>query len=325
MNVLKLFFFLIVILIASCKKYDEVVTFEASSYLKLLASYEVQVIHPEYLISVEPLATPPATWQNLVRLKVLSENGSKDQIYCLNYQMPFEKMKIEGELRLEETLGACQPGNEKNIQSSLGALKNLRFFLSSEKQLLKADQKELSPYVLYLKFERRGEEEWLEFPLLNLEKTRLILGEGKPKGHEVTKERYASSLIDRYIPGTMILPYGKNPRLLAPSEGIGEMKDSYGEGKPIRCHDIKVDCTEVTSFTCDECRYGWYEVAGSKCKGGYVKFCGVRRCGGKNEVACLRGTHFNQLSNVCFDGSNAAFCQEGFHTYCDENGILICK
>lgn len=56
-----------------------------------------------------------------------------------------------------------------------------------------------------------------------------------------------------------------------------------------------------------------------------LSFVGSDVAEGKNEVACLRGTHFNQLSNVCFEGSNAAFCQEGFHTYCDENGILICK
>ena len=312
-------------LISSCKKYGEITQFEASTYLKLLTSYEAQVTHPEYLISVEPLNTPPATWQNVLRFKALSENGSKDEVICLNYQIPFEKMGISGELHLEESSGSCQPGNEKKLAASLKGIKNLRFFLSAEKQLLKSEQKELLPYVLYLKFEIKGEEEWLEFPLINLEKTRLILGEGKSKGHDVFKERYASPVIDRFIPGAQILPYGKLPRLLAPSEGLGNINDRYEEGKAFRCHDIKADCSEVVSYRCDECRYGWYEVAGSKCKGGYTKFCGVRRCGGKNEVACLRGTHFNQLSNVCFEGSNAAFCQEGFHTYCDENGILICK
>lgn len=328
MNVLRLFIlFLMMTSLFACKKYDEEVEFEAKLFVELLSTYQVQIPHAEYYYSVEPLQSPPATWQTLVRFKKMSETGARDEILCLSYQMPYEKMKILGELRLEEAnaQGLCQPGTEKKLKAKLSDIKKLSFFLSDKIQLLKNDQKELKAYTLYLKLERLSEENWFELPLINLEKGQILIGESTFKGHQFSKERYAQPLIERQIPGSLILPYGKSPRLLAPSEGIGEFNDSYAEKKIVRCHDMKPDCTELKAYSCDECRYGWYEVSGSRCFGGYIKFCGVRRCGGKNEVACPRGTHFSQLSNLCFEGSNAAFCEEGLHTYCDENGILICK
>lgn len=331
MNVLSLCLVLLIgAFTFSCRKVDEEAAFEAKLFVDLFASYEVSIPHPEYLLSVEPLHSPAATWQTLLRFKVPSETGYKDLIYCLNYQMPYEKMKIMGELHLEEanSSGICLATGEttsKSIRVNLDQIKNLYFYLSADKQLLKNEQKELQPYTLYLKFDRKGEENWLTIPLYNLEKGRILKGENSFKGHAFVKERYSSPQIERILSGAQVLPLGKAGRVLSASQALGKKNDSYAEKKIIRCHDLKPDCSEVKAYQCDECRYGWFEVSGSRCQGGYIKFCGIRQCGKKNEPACLRGTEFSKLSNLCFEGSNAGFCQEGLHTYCDSNGILICK
>lgn len=315
---------------SACQKVDEEALFEAKLFIDLVSTYEVLIPHSEYLLSVEPLHSPPATWQTLLRFRVPSQMGHKDIFYCLNYQMPYEKMKIMGELRFEEanSSGVCLSSgdfNEKMVRASLDQIKKLYFYISDEKQLLKTDKKELQPYTLYLKFERKNEENWLTIPFVNLEKGRILNSDKTFKGHFFTKERYASSVIDRLVAGAQILPYGKTGRILSPSQAFGQRNDSFAEEKIIKCHDLKPDCSEIKPYNCDECRYGWFEVSGSRCKGGYIKFCGIRRCGSKNEPACPRGTEFSQLSNLCFEGSNAGFCEEGLHTYCDANSILICK
>lgn len=314
----------------SCHKVDEEAAFEAKLFVDLFASYEVTIPHPEYLLSVEPLHSPAATWQTLLRFKAPSESGHKDIFYCLNYQMPYEKMKIMGELQLEEanSNGLCLAsgeGNSKLLKARLDQIKNFYFYLSAEKQLLKNEQKELQPFTLYLKFERKGEENWLTLPLYNLEKGRILKEDHSFVGHAFSKERYSSPQIERIFTGAQVLPLGKAGRVLSPSQALGKKTDSYAEEKIVRCHDLKPDCSEIKAYNCDECRYGWFEVSGSRCRGGYLKFCGIRQCGKKNEPACLRGTEFSQLSNLCFEGSNAGFCEEGLHTYCDSNGILICK
>jgi len=331
MNVPRILFFLaLVCLNFSCQKIDETSEFEANLFVSLFSTYEVTILRPEYLSSSEALKSPPATWQTLIRFKLPSENGNKEMTYCLNYQMPYEKIKMLGELRLEElnSQGGCLGTGDvgdKSVKSSLDQINHLFIYLSAEKQVLKTPQKELQPFVLYLKFERKGNETWIKIPLVNLEKGRILLEGKKYRGQVLSKERYASPLIARFIFGVQVLPLGKAERILSPSQALGERADNYAEEKIVSCHDLKPDCTELKPFHCNECRYGWYEVSGSRCKGGYIKFCGIRRCGQKDEPACLRGTEFSKLSNLCFEGSNAGFCQEGLHTYCDSNKILICK
>lgn len=92
------------------------------------------------------------------------------------------------------------------------------------------------------------------------------------------------------------------------------------------CFDIDDDCKILKENQCDQCQGGSYSVLGSKCEKQKKKFCGVDRCGEKNQPACSRGTLASGISmtNYCINGSPLGFCNKGLNVVCINN-TLICE
>jgi hypothetical protein len=106
----------------------------------------------------------------------------------------------------------------------------------------------------------------------------------------------------------------------------GNYEDSFFLKKEQACHLVDDDCKEKLAYSCDSCRFGWYEVVGPGCKETLNKYCGQDRCGEKGEPACPRGRLWKTgLSEAkCLTGSEIGYCQPGLSTFCNENKILIC-
>ena len=112
------------------------------------------------------------------------------------------------------------------------------------------------------------------------------------------------------------------------NEGIGKLSDSYPDRSLITCHKIDPTCRTEGEYSCDECRFGFFESVGNKrCLGGGVKFCNPNKCGEKGWPACLRGLQFSTSSKLpvgCQEGSINGYCKKGLNTFCDSDGVLVC-
>ncbi len=92
------------------------------------------------------------------------------------------------------------------------------------------------------------------------------------------------------------------------------------------CHQVNEKCEEVSANLCHRCAEGFYEVLGNGCKKMANKYCGIDRCGQKNQPACLRGYQWSEeeLSALCFHHNPVGFCQKGLSVTCNEKNEMIC-
>ena len=106
----------------------------------------------------------------------------------------------------------------------------------------------------------------------------------------------------------------------------GRAADNYKNGSARLCHGVNQDCQNELEYSCDRCRFGFFEVLDFKCPQGGSKYCGRDRCGEMGQPACLRGFRVNGVvSSSCVDGWKAGFCQQGLRSVCDEKGVLVCS
>ena len=140
------------------------------------------------------------------------------------------------------------------------------------------------------------------------------------KQEETLWERYDPPVNKSYRTGLLI---GGWP---LEEEQKGNFRDNYKDGSSPLCHRVDRDCQNVLEYSCDQCRFGFFEVADFKCPQGGSKYCGRSRCGEPGMPACLRGYRANHVEvSRCVDGWEAGFCQEGLQRICDENGVLVCS
>ena len=105
----------------------------------------------------------------------------------------------------------------------------------------------------------------------------------------------------------------------------GKVGDNYKNGSALLCHQVGQDCQDIVEYSCDRCRFGFFEVVDFKCPQGGSKYCGRGRCGEVGQPACLRGYGVNQVAeSVCVENWNAGFCRQGLRRICDSRGVLIC-
>ncbi|MEH0860389.1 hypothetical protein [Halobacteriovorax sp. DPLXC-1] len=109
------------------------------------------------------------------------------------------------------------------------------------------------------------------------------------------------------------------------SGGLEYLKDKVLKDGQL-CHGVNIECKDVVANICDMCPSGSYEVVDFNCKQGGSKYCGVNKCGTKNQPACPRGYKVldTKLPSLCFNGSPAGFCEPGLETFCNDDGILVC-
>ncbi len=108
---------------------------------------------------------------------------------------------------------------------------------------------------------------------------------------------------------------------------VGKKDDSFSRKTAKRCLQVNENCEVVGEDLCDRCRYGQYEVVDYNCPIGGSRFCGENKCGEKDEPACPSGKKVFGISNkqLCFDDSEAGFCQGDLRPVCNEDNILICR
>jgi len=159
-----------------------------------------------------------------------------------------------------------------------------------------------------LKFRIEGHQLLIEYSRKNEKTGRLIL-----------------ELFNKNQKKSFYYPLGKKV-IFKQRKSVSPSKGEYQFNSANICHQANSKCQEIKKFSCNECQFGWFEVAGSNCKKIKTKLCGINRCGEKGWPACPRGHFFsnNIKENICYRESPFGICQTGLINYCDENHLLVC-
>lgn len=128
------------------------------------------------------------------------------------------------------------------------------------------------------------------------------------KVNERTPVLYDSSARTRAYPGAFFFAPNADITGAKARDLIGEIGDEYP----------KNPCT-FKDGTCQRCRWGVYQVASDY-------FCGIDRCGQKNQPACQRGTRWQRTRNEfsCRADDSHVFCGPGLRVEC-EGERAICR
>ncbi len=117
---------------------------------------------------------------------------------------------------------------------------------------------------------------------------------------------------------------------------LGGLKDSFSNQRAIVCYQVNDDCEVTMSDQCDLCQFGHYPVVGSSCPTKLNMYCGVNRCGQRDEPACPRGVVHREKNpkresldqirvDHCENPSEFGFCQDDLEAECNAQGIIICR
>ncbi|MCP4912526.1 MAG: M2 family metallopeptidase [Oligoflexia bacterium] len=247
----------------------------------------------------------PNSWTPILEGKVDIADRKKYYV-CLSYfkdsQTKEEKLAyLSSPVRFN-----CANKLEKNFEFIIPKLNNVTFKIVKEENTAE------------ISFINKGKFEQVYIPFLNIP---LSLWS---KDETFDSEVLASEKVKRRFPGVLVLPQEKSDRK---NELMGELTDRYSKGNTKVCHDFNSKCVETMAFECDQCRYGWFSVVGRGCEEGTRKFCGVDRCGHKNEPACQRGFIHKRLkskNDVCSPESSTAYCKNGLQLMCNSQKVLVC-
>jgi hypothetical protein len=83
------------------------------------------------------------------------------------------------------------------------------------------------------------------------------------------------------------------------------------------CHDINLDCEEISRSKCDQCENGWTEIPNGCVNA--PKMCGATGCGSKDLPACRRGVVWQrkEVDSDCRMDASFAWCAKGLLVNCD--------
>jgi hypothetical protein len=319
--------FLLLLFFFSCQfeksPKKEIALFESKLFLSLATTYRAKIINFEYINSKEPITRPFFTAQPIVEFEAIGDNGNSKKIFCLIYRVPSRKGD-GGWLKLTDS--ACGIKNGQT-QIKLPGVKELFLGLSSNFIDSPLKGKKIKPFHLELIFQKNSNQYVIEIPLLNLSKEEIFLKESKKlRPSSVSNIRFSNGIVPSYAQGMIFFPLlGENSNGLE-VKMTGKTSDNYQDGSSKICHQVNKKCESVVEFSCDQCRYGWFEVVPTSCALTGDKYCGMDKCGEKGYPACFRGFKYGQNYNFsgCDPENNAGFCQSGLNTICDAKGVLIC-
>jgi hypothetical protein len=122
---------------------------------------------------------------------------------------------------------------------------------------------------------------------------------------EAEKKLYGNSAPVRVTPGVFFFAPNATVTQERGKDLVGELADSY----PARPCTLEGDCRL--------CRYGVYRV-------GEAYYCGIDRCGEKNQPACLRGTRWQRTRTTfsCRTDDSHIFCAPGLKVECEGEQAL---
>lgn len=134
----------------------------------------------------------------------------------------------------------------------------------------------------------------------------------------------------KFAESEKLIGFAPNLRLVGASSmkfKIGNAQDSYPLKTAKRCLQVSENCDVIGENLCNFCRFGSYEVVDYACPQGGSRFCGENRCGEKGEPACPTGKKVFGIegNSLCFDDSEAGFCQGELRPVCNEDNVLICR
>jgi hypothetical protein len=304
------------ILFSSCiRGISKIDYFYQKTFPLIISTYNVDKSEL-YLNTHSPLSRPPSTFINLVGLHSLDENFKK-KTYCLFYKVPQKSNKSLGRLQLISTKKSCQ--NEINSKpiAFINGIQELMIHLNDEDTIV--ERKMFFKNTLYIEFKKDEESRTLVFPLYNYSSKK-----------KETFKRFSTSFNDNILKGIKISMTTRDLELIPdPIKTIGEYSDTYLNHNLKICHNFDKRCKEISKYSCNKCKFGWFNVVGNNnCKNTTLKYCGRNRCGEKGMPACVRG-HEAALkmglenNNGCYEYSPAGYCNVGLRTSCDGN-VLIC-
>lgn len=273
----------------SCQKQEEVISYDVFKYSltkTLMASKSLKVIPASKTVGI-PLLLLEGEGSDLKK--------SVQKKYCLFFQRPFKETQGKIWLSFVNLTEDCALNTDALLTEGIedltlelqGPKKNSQIAITS-----KIKQKDNS----------------FKIPLLNLK--------------ERLPYKFAES--EKVIGFAPLL---KVVNVNSTQFKIGSATDSYAKKTAKRCLKINESCETVGENLCDLCRYGWYEVVDYACPQGGSRFCGENKCGEKGEPACPSGKKVFGIEGVslCFDDSEAGFCEGDLRPVCNEENILICR
>ncbi len=313
---------------------DQASTFFNMNYSDWISSTEIVRANNLYINNTESIADPANTWQLLLQIRRLVDSSFAEIDQCVFYKIP----DIHGGLGVLKVVNRaknrkCGESIYSDSSNKIDGVKSLKVFLVHEKKKTIAAE----PFILtidmtYLqKNKETGKiaSKVMKFPLYNLTAHRFPTAYGKILQKESVAKIYNSSVPQSLISGVQVLPLAKErgKKVYKFSRSInGLFTDRYSDRTAKRCHHVDKNCNTLEKYSCDRCRWGWFETVGSECSMGGTKFCGVDRCGEKGEPACLRGNYLGSVNKhiQCKDKSLYGHCQEGLQARCDGDGVLVC-
>jgi hypothetical protein len=203
--------------------------------------------------------------------------------HCVYYLVPF-KNKL-GVLTIVEntTKETCDETNSSKTYLSMNDIKNLKISLDN--------------FHFKMSFEKMGTPKNIEIPMMNINNGNI-------------HQKYKSFKVVSLSSGLGLEETPKNY--------LGKLDDRFSKGTALRCHQVNAKCDTLGEFRCNDCRYGWYEVADYNCPQGGSKFCGQNHCGEKNEPACPRGYKLS-------DAYEPGICSGDLTPVLNADHILVCQ
>lgn len=144
-----------------------------------------------------------------------------------------------------------------------------------------------------------------KYPMINLL---------KKSNQKYQTDLYSHGVDETYHAGVKIISPFLQEKFKRPLLNEGEI-----------CHDVADDCSDSVRNQCHLCPEGWYSEIHGNCSKKLRKRCGTLDCGGKGQIACLRGFVVTGLSlDFCFPDSPLGYCAEGLRVVCKEK-TLYCE
>jgi hypothetical protein len=202
---------------------------------------------------------------------------------CVYYLVPFKNKLGAITIAENKNIESCPETNQQPPLYEINNVKDLKLsFIQSN---------------LKLSFIRENKKDILDFNFYNIK-------------NGIIHEKFKSQRVLSLLPGLTLVSASKNL--------IGQLSDRFSNRHALRCQQINNKCETVGEFRCDECHFGWYEVADYNCPQGGSKFCGQNHCGEKNEPACPRGYKL-------YENEDTGICQGDLQAVYNEDHILVCQ
>lgn len=289
---MKLFIIFFLISFASClplKKMEMIGASEAEIKIYNEWLYSFKILN--FNQNAQLITRPPGVSQLIFRLTIPEEGGVALKTHCVYYRVPYKE--IEGLLSIDEIKSdlACPENPSTKPWLEIKKINNLKVTFEN--------------FKLYLDFTREQKNIKWTFLLPNI-------------SNGLIHEKYQAVKEKKLYSGMSFLRINHESFLNINNKYLGKLSDKMSTGTAIRCHQVDKNCQTIGENRCDDCRYGWYQVADYQCPQGGSKFCGPNHCGEKNEPACPRG--IKAVAEEDF-----GICQNDLSPVMNADHILICQ